>query len=163
MNKIIFYFNSNYVDIKRNNKLSHIISNSIKEGDIVNKELFIKDIKDKKIFSSILSSNVDIYLNHIIEEKDILYYKNIFEELNCNQINIQDTSKKLTSPTIINSDNIFILYYKNNFYKIIPELLDAYLNLFDIKDLKVISNTRLLDISGVRIYYYNYNNEYFLD
>ena len=163
MNKIIFYFNSNYVDIKRNNKLSHILSNSIKEGDIVNKELFIKDIKDKKIFSSILSSNVDIYLNHIIEEKDILYYKNIFEELNCNQINIQDTSKKLTSPTIINSDNLFILYYKNNFYKVLPELLVAYLNLFNISDLKVISNTRQIEIKGVRIYYYNYSNEYFLD
>ena len=136
MNKIICYFNSNYVDIKKNNIIKRVISNSIDEGDIINKEIFINDLKTMKIFSNLLTTNVDIYLNHTILEKDIIYYKSIFEDLNCNQINIYDTSKIIISPTLINSNNIYILFYKNKYYKITPELLNDYLKLYKINELK---------------------------
>ena len=163
MNKIICYINSNYIDIKKDNNIKHIITKSISDGDIINKELFINDIKNKKIFSNILTNKVDIYLNHSIEEKEIYYYKNVFEELNCNEINILDTSKKLISPTLINSSSIYILYYKNNYYKIIPELLNQYLKLNKITNLKVISDNKLPLNNKVKYYYYNNSNNYFIE
>ena len=162
MNKITCYFNSNYVDINKNSKIIHIVSNSIKEGDIVNKDLFINEIKRKKIFSSILTSSVEIYLNHNISEKDEIYYKYIFDEFNCNQIKILDTSKKLISPTLINSYDMYILYYKNKYYKIIPELLDNYLDILNIKELRVISKVKI-PICKTDSYYYNYKNDYFIE
>ena len=158
MNNIICYINSNYIDIKKDNEIIHIVSNSINEGDIINKELFINDIKNKKIFSNIITNKVDIYINHIIKEKDIIYYKLIFEDLNSNNINIYDTSNKLISPTLIECNNIYILYYKNKYYKIIPELLNEYLKIFKVNELRIISNNKIPSNNKVKYYYYNSNN-----
>ena len=71
--------------------------------------------------------------------------------------------KKLSDATIINSDNIFVLYYKNNFYKIMPELLEDFLKLFDIDNVRIISHNKISDIKGIKMYYYNYDNEYFME
>jgi len=163
MNKIICYFNSNYIDINKNGKIIHIVSNSIVEGDIVNKVLFISDIRKYKIFSNILSNNVDIYLNHNIQEKDDIYYKSVFEELNCNLIRLFDTSKKIISPTLINSNNMYILFYKDRYYKIIPELLTSYLQHFNIDNLRIISKTRLPLNNKSKYYYYNYKDNIFIN
>ena len=161
MNSIICYFNSNYIDIKKNKEEKRIVSSAIRDGDIVNKDVFIKDIKKTKFFSNILTNNVIIYLNHLIEEKDQIYYKFVFEDLNCNIIKIFDTSKMLISPTLINSNNIYILFYKNKYYKIIPELLNDYINLYNIEELKIISKNKISCKSNARYYYYNYKNENF--
>ena len=162
MNKIICYINSNYIDINKDNNIIHIITNSIKDGDIINKELFINEIKNKKIFSNIITNKVDIYLNHIIEEKDNIYYKYIFEDLNSNNINIYDTSNKLISPTLINNNNYYILYNKKRYYNIIPELLNDYLKLFKINELRIISNNKIPSNNKIKYYYYNYINNYFI-
>ena len=163
MNKIKCYINSNYIDILKNNKLLHIETNSINDGEIINSALFLSDIRKHKIFSNIFTYNIDIYLNHKIQEKDIFYYKNIFDELNCTKVSIYDTSKKLTSPTLINSNNYYIIYYKNNYYNILPELLDYFLKVYNIKSLKVISNTKLKNNNICKYYYYNNYDNYFLN
>ena len=159
MNKIVCYINSNYIDINKNNDNYHIISSSVLDGDIINKELFIKDMKSKKLFSNIMSNKLILYLNHIITEKDKMYYKDIFEELNCNNINILDTSQKLISPTLINSYTYYTLYFNNNYYNIIPELLEYYLKLFKINSLRIISKDKLSEIKSIKYYYYK---DYFI-
>ena len=125
--------------------------------------MFINDIKIKKIFSNVFSNSVDIYLNHLIHEKDVIYYNNVFEELNCSKINIYDTSSKLKSPTIIISNNNYMLFYKNNFYKIIPELLNKTLKIFKIKEIGVISKQKIPKNKDIKYYYYNYKDCYFIE
>ena len=163
MNNIICYFNSNYIDIKKGSTIKRIISKSIYNGDIIDKELFISDLKNKKIFSNLLSNTVTIYLNHIIEEKDVIYYKFVFEDLNCNKIIIKDTSKYISSPTIIETFDKYILFYKSKYYEIIPELLSKYLELFDIKELKIISKNNIPKCDRTKYFYYNYRNGFFLE
>ena len=163
MNKIICYFNSDYVDIKINSSIIHIISNSIFEGDIVNKELFIKDIKQKKIFSNIFNNRVYIYLNHYVQEKDEIYYKSIFEELNCKYIKLFDTSKQLVSPTLINSNDFYILFYDNKYHKILPKVLNSILKIYKIHELRIISKEKLPLNKNTKYYYYNYNDNYFIN
>ena len=163
MNKIICYLNSNYINIYIKNKKYHIICESIYEGNITNKNLFISELKCKKIFSNFFTNSVDIYLNHIIEEQDIIYYKLIFEDLNCSNINIMDTSKKFISPTLINSNNIYILYYNNDYYRIIPKLLSEYLKVFNIKYLRIISNTKIKNNNRIKFYYYNNIDDIFIN
>lgn len=162
MNKIICYINDNYIDIKKNKKICHYITSSIKNGDIINSKLFIKEFKNKNIFSNILTSEITLYFNHIILEKDLYYYKSIFDELNCTKINIYDTSKKLTSPTLIANNNNYIIYYNNDFYNIIPNFLESFLSINNIKVLKIISNKKILNLSNVKYYYYNNFQSYFL-
>ena len=163
MNRIKCYFNSNYVDIKQENDIIHIISNSIEDGDIIDKKQFIKDIKLKKIFSNIFSNNIDIYLNHLIQEKDIIYYNSVFEELNCSKINIFDTSSKLKSPTLINATSNYILYFNNKYYVITPKILNTTLKLFKIKEIGVISKEKIPKNKDIKYYYYNYKNSYFIE
>ncbi len=162
MNKIICYINNNYIDIKKNNIINHIVLNSIDNDDIINSNNFINDIKKYNIFSNIISNTVDIYLNHEILEKDKLYYKSIFDELN-SIINIYDTSNKLISPTLINNDKYYIIYYKNKYIKLLPKYLPYFLEINNIKELKIISSTKLDTFSTTKYYYYNNSNNYFLN
>ena len=162
MNKIICYINNNYIDIKKNNNINHIELDSIKNDDIINYNKFIKDIKKYNIFSNIIAYQVDIYLNHKILEKDIYYYKLIFEDLNCYKVNIYDTSKLLISPTLIDNNEYYILFYKNNYIKLLPKYLSHFLEINKIKELKIISNNTLINNSKTKCYYYNNINNYFL-
>lgn len=163
MNNITCYFNSNYIYINKNGNVIQIKSKYINNGDVINKDKFVTNIKKLKVFSNILANKVTIYLNHLISEKDIVYYKLVFEDLNCNNIIINDTSKKLISPTLINCSNNYILYFNNNYYNIIPDLLSSYLSHFKISVLNIISNNRLQENKNVKYYYYNYLNEYFIN
>ena len=161
MNKIKCYINSNYIDILKNNKLYHIEDNLVDNGDIINSNNFINTIKKYKLFSNIFNYNIDIYLNHRILEKDIIYYKKIFEELNCSKINIYDTSSKLTSPTLITSNNYYIIYYNDNYYNIYPCLLESFLLNNNIDNLKIISNNKLDNNDRCKYYYYSNSDNYF--
>ena len=163
MNKIICYLNSNYIDIKKNNKIYHIISDSIINGDIKNSKLFIKDIKNKKILSNIFTNNIEIYLNKNIEEKDLLYYKNIFEDLNCNKIDICSTSNKLKNDTLIECYPIYILYHNDNYIFLDNYILEYYLSINDINKLKIISLNKLKDNKNCKYYYYNNPTSYFIN
>ncbi|MBR1417120.1 MAG: hypothetical protein IJ572_04810 [Bacilli bacterium] len=162
MNKIKCYINSNYIDILKNNKIIHIVTDSIKNGDIIHSNMFIEDMKKNKLFSNILTFDVIIYLNHLIEERDLLYYKNIFEDLNAHRIIVKDTSSILVSPTMINCYPIYIVYFNNKYYKIDYKLLDSFLSTFNINRLKVISETKLSKNANCKYYYYNNYNTFFL-
>ena len=163
MNKIICYINNNYIDIKKNNKIHHIILDSIKNDDIINSKSFINEIKKYNIFTSIINNNIDIYFNHKILEKDIYYYKSIFDELNCLNINIHDTSNKLISPTLINNNKYFIIYFKNNYIKLLNKYLPYFLEMNNIKELKIISTSKIDEYPTTKYYYYNNSNNYFLN
>lgn len=163
MNKIECYINDNYIEIKKKSNKYHINTDSISNGDIVNKNDFINIIKNNKIFSNIISYKLDIYLNHKISERDNIYYKDVFDELNCNSITINDTSNKLENKTIINCSNYYILYYNNNYYYIIKDLLGCYLNYYKIDELKIISNERIKEIKKIKYYYYNNSDKYFIN
>ena len=164
MNKIKCYINANYIDILKNNKIYHIIDKSIDNGDIINSSLFLLNIRKYKIFSNIFTYNIDIYLNHKILEKDKMYYKNIFDELNCSKVNIMDTSNKLISPTLIVSNNYYIIYYNDNYYNIDYKLLDSFLSINNIQSLKIISKDKLEINNNCKYYYYsNIDNIFFTE
>ena len=74
-----------------------------------------------------------------------------------------DTSKKFISPTLINSNNIYILYYNNDYYRIIPKLLSEYLKVFNIKYLRIISNTKIKNNNRIKFYYYNNIDDIFIN
>lgn len=163
MNKIICYINSNYIDIKKDGKLYHIISDSIECGDIINSNNFIKNIKSKKIFSLIVANSIELLLNHDITEKDKLYYKNIFEELNCNKIKVSNTKEKLDGTVLINNYPLYIIYHNNKYYNVIPDLLDAYYNYLNISNIKIISLSKIENNKKIDYYYYNNPSTYFID
>ena len=162
MNRIICYINNNYIDIKSNNKINHIVLNSINNNDIINSKKFINDIKKYHIFSNIINNEIDLYLNHIIYEMDIFYYNLIFEELNCTKINIYNTSKMLTSPTLIDNIDHYIVYYNDNYYNILPNYLPYFIDINKIKILKIISNKKIDNNNNIKYYYFNNYNNYFL-
>ncbi len=162
MNKIICYINNNYIDIKKNNNYFHIILDSINNDDIINSKNFIKNIKNYNLFSDIIINYISIYLNHEIKEKDIIYYKTIFDELNCSNIKIYSTKNKLTSPTLINNNEYYILYYKDKYIKLLPKYLPYFLKINNIKILKIISKTKLKNNSNTKYYYFNNPDNYFL-
>ena len=161
MNKIKCYINNNYIDIKTNKSYQHIVLDSIKD-DIVDSSNFIHNIKKYKLFSPIISNEVDIYLNHKIQEKDILYYTKIFEELNCYKIKIHDTTKLLISPTLIDNNDYYIIFYNDNYIKLLPKYLPYFLDINKIKSLRIISLNRLIKNNKVKYYYYSNSNTYFL-
>ena len=162
MNSIICYINNNYIDINKNNKIKHITLNCIRNEDIVDSKQFINEIKKYNIFSNIVSNKVEIYLNHKIKEKDLFYYKNIFEELNCYNIIINDTSKKLISPTLINNTEYYILFYNNEYLIIKPDNLPYFLNYYNIKKIKIISNNKEIPKTNTKYYFYNNPTTYFI-
>ena len=161
MNKIKCYINKNYIDVKNNKSYQHIVLDSIQD-DIVDSSDFIHNIKKYKLFSPIISNEIDIYLNHKIQEKDIFYYSKIFEELNCYKVNLCDTSKLILSPTLIDNDNYYIIFYEDNYMKIQPKYLPYFLEANNIKYLRIISDNRLIKNNKVKYYYYSNSNTYFL-
>ena len=163
MSKIFCYINSNYIDIKKDGIIQHIILKSIKCGDILSSRDFIDEIKSKKIFSSIVTNSVELLLNHDITEKDKIYYKNIFEDLNCNNIIIKDTREKLNADVLINNYPLYIIYYNNKYYRVIPELLDSYYNYLNISNINIISSSKLENNKKVEYYYYNNPLTFFID
>ena len=161
MNKIKIYINDNYINLLKNNKVYHLILRSINSSNITNSSLFIKEIKKYNILPKLLTYSLELLLNKVIEEKDIIYYKAIFDELNCNKLNIYSTSKYLDNNTlIVNSDN-YILYTNNKYNYIEKDLLTSYINYYDISKLKVISYNKIKPINKVKIYYYNDIDTYF--
>ena len=163
MNKIICYLNDNYIDIKKNNKIYHIVMNSIKNGDITNKKSFIKEIKKYNLFSNIINNYIIFYINKLITEKDDVYYTQLFEELNSSNIKIYSTKDKLLSPTLINNLNNYILFYDNNYLKINKCDLHYFLKKYNIKNLNILSSTNIEEINNIKYYYYNNFNTYFLN
>jgi len=162
MNKIKCYINDNYIDVFKNNKIIHLCLNSIDTGNIIDYKTFIKEIKKDKIFSSILTYSLELYLNKKVLEEDIIYYKIIFEELNCKNIVVESTDKYLENNTLIVNNKYYILYTNKVFYYIEYPLLKFYTNYFNIKKLKIISNIKLKEIDNVKFYYFNYPDNYFI-
>ncbi len=157
MNNIKCYINDNYIDIKTNLNKYHIKSSSIKNGNINNCKLFIKDIKKQKIFNTIISCKVIIYLNKIIEEKDYIYYTYIFEQLNCNKVLLEDTTNHFEGPTLIVNDE-YILFYNDKYYMFDPMYLNEYINVFNIPNLRILSNKKIKHNNKCKYYYYNSQN-----
>jgi len=158
MNKIICYINDNYIDIKKDNHIYHILSNSIIDGNIVDSKKFINDIKKNRLFNNILSQSIDIYLNKNIYEETCVYFNFIFQELNCNKINIYNTKSKIDNNTLIDNGSKYILY-KDDYYIFDKEMLLIYINYFKINNLKVITNKKLIPYNKCKYLYYNNYNE----
>ena len=163
MNKIYCYLNDNYIQIKKNKEITKITTDSIKNGDIIDSINFIKDIKKEKLFNTILTNKITIYLNHEISEKDIMYYKNIFEDLNCTKINILSTTNKLDTPTLIKCGKNYIIYLNNNYTLLEENYLKNYLEINKIKEIKVISDINLKENKKCKYYYYNNSENFFLN
>ena len=154
------YINNNYIQIK-NKDITKIISESIISGKIINKELFIKDYKKYIKDKNILSTEINIYLNKVIDDQDIIYYKYIFEELGFTNINILSTSNILDDNTLIYND-IYIIYHNNTYYYIYPFLLNDFLKTKNINKLKIISNHNIKENDFCKFYYYRNIDDYFL-
>ena len=163
MNKIICYINSNYIDIKKDNKIYHIISNSIEKGEIINSSLFINDLKSKRIFTSIISYELELYINYLVNEKERIYYNSIFYELNCSKIKIYPTSNKMNKDTLINCYPLYIIYYKHNYYYVNSSKIDTFVKAYKVSKLNVLSDKKINECNSCRYYYYNNYETYFLD
>ena len=111
MLKHICYLNDNYIDIKTTT-LNHFISDSIANGEIINRDKFISDFKHNIKKQSILTKTIKVLLNKEIKESDILYYTSIFEELNYNKTILVSTNHYLENDTLIPNSNYYILYHK---------------------------------------------------
>ena len=161
MNDVLCYINDNKF-IYKNKKRIEFNSNSIKNGNIIDKKGFILDyIKNIKL-SNIFSNKVKILLNKDITEKDIMYYSNIFEDLNYNKIQLLSTKKYLENDVMIYNKSIYIIYTNNEYYYIYPNLLNNFLDYNNIKKLKIISNIKINDNPNCKYYYYANSNEYFI-
>ena len=161
MTNHLLYINDNYFQIKTK-EIKLIESSSIQDGEIINREQFIKDyknnIKDKKI----ISNGIKILLNKEIKEKDLLYYSSIFEELNYSKILIESTNKYLENDILIPNQNIYIIYHNNCYYYLYPFLLEAFIKNENIIKLKILSNIKLKNNNYCKYYYYANNENYFI-
>jgi hypothetical protein len=162
MIKHICYINSNYLIIKTD-KIHKLTSLSILNGNIINKDLFINDYKSVIKTKNILSTSLTILMNKYPLESDIMYYTNIFEELNYTQVNINSTSKSLENDTLIPNDLYYIIYHNKEYNNIYKYLLDDYLLNNNITKLKVISCLKLPKNNQCKYYYYSNSNNYFIN
>ena len=162
MNKIICYINDNYIDIKKNNSIYHKELKSLKNGHVIDAKLFIKELEKTKIFSNIISSNIYVLLNKNICDEDKIIYKYIFNELNESNVKVGDTKHKLSQFSLIDNGDNYVLYTDKyiNFNK---SFLYLYINHFNIKKLKVISNKKIVNNSKCKYLYYNNFDTYFID
>lgn len=161
MNNHTIYINDDYFQIKTNN-IKTIKTNSIDNSEIIDKEGFIRDYKKNIKNNGIIAKKVTILLNKIIVEKDILYYTNIFEELNYSKIELQSTNKYLEDNTIIPNKEMYIIYFENQYYYIYPFLLQCFIQLKNIYKLKVLSNIQLGDNPNCKYYYYSNIENFFI-
>ena len=161
MNKHLAYINDNYIQIKTKEVLLYYF-NSINNSNITNKEEFIKEYKEKIKNRNLINTNIDILLNKDIKEKDIYYYKDIFEDLNYNIINILSTRPYLNNDTLIINKDIYILFHNEKYYYIYPFLLESFIKIKDIKKIKIISNNKLNNNNDCKYYYYANPNNYFI-
>ena len=161
MSKFIAYINDNKIQIKSNN-IVEFSSNGIDNGNIINKEVFIKDYKTNIRINNIFANEIDILLNKDINEIDKIYYNYVFEDLNYNKINIYNTKKYLDNNSLIINKDYYIILHNNNYYYIYPYLLYEFLNIKNINKVKVIGNKIIKDNNNCRFYYYNNFNNYFL-
>ena len=157
MNKINCYINDDYIDVKKANKYIHLNLKCIKDNNVVDSNCFIKELRKTKLFSGLISNNVIVYFNRKINEIDEYFYQSIFYELNCNKVTLLDTSKKLQSPTLI-ANKKYILFYNNNYYFFEQEMLNTYLEYYNIDKLRIISKTKIKHNNKCKYFYYNNQN-----
>lgn len=131
----------------------------IKNGTITNKDDFILFYKKNVKNHHIIRKNLDVYLNQDILEKDIYYYKLIFEELDYFNISIKDTKEILEDNTLINNDTYYILLHNNIYYCINTFILETYLKKLKVKKLKIIG-CELLHNNYCKYYYYQEGDNY---
>lgn len=160
MLKHICYINDNYIDLKTNTTY-HITSESIKNGNIVNREKFIADYKKLIKKPSVFSKSIKILLNKEILESDILYYSSIFEELNYSKIDLISTSNYLENDTLISNGDSYILYHNNLYININKSYLNNFINSFNLQKIKVLSHQLLPQNQLCVFYYYNNIDKYF--
>ena len=161
MNNHKCYINDNKIIIKID-KVYEFISNSINNGTIINKNLFINDYKENINNKSIFTNKIDILLNKDINEQDILYYNNIFEELNYSKVRLLSTKDYLDNNVLIPNNDIYIIYTNNTYYYIYPFLLNEFLLKRNITKLKIISSKKLKTNNNCKYYYYENSNHYFI-
>lgn len=160
MLKHICYLNDNYIDIKTTT-LNHFISDSIANGEIINRDKFISDFKHNIKKQSILTKTIKVLLNKEIKESDILYYTSIFEELNYNKTILVSTNHYLENDTLIPNSNYYILYHNKEYINITKEYLSEILNIFHISKLRIISNKLLSNNKLCKYFYYNNSEKFF--
>ena len=161
MNNHYAYINDNCFQIKIKD-IYLFESKSINNGRIINKELFIKDYKKNINNKNILSTTIDILLNKEINEQDIYYYNNIFEELNYSKVNILSTSKYLDNNVMIINKDVYIIYNNKKYYYIYPFLFEDFLRIKKINILKIISDKYIKEVDKCKFYYYTNSNNYFI-
>ena len=162
MNKIIAYINDNYIELKKDNKYYKIITDSISSGNIINHKLFQEELSKTKLFNTLLTNNITLYLNQEITEKEEFYYKIIFEDLNCTKTILKTTKHKLENNTLIENKPYLIIYNENKYNYINENLLLPYLKLYKIKKLKILSSHKIKENNYCKYYYYNDIDYYFL-
>lgn len=160
MNNYKAYINDNYIQIK--NKNVYVIkSDAIKNGIIINKKKFINDYKKIIKDKNILSVTITILLNKIINDQDIIYYTNIFEELSYSKVNVISTQKYIQNNVLIPNDDLYIFYINNNYYYIYPYLVNEFIILNNISILRIISEKEI-KIDSCKCYYYANSLNYFM-
>ena len=162
MNKIICYINDNYIDIKKNNLIYHKVLESLKNGHIIDTKLFIKELEKTKLFNSILTNNIEVFVNKKIIDEDIVLYKYIFNELNESSVVVSDTRSKLQDYTLIDNGENYILFI-GEYYEFNKLFLYLYIDYFNIEKLKIISSKKIVDYNLCKYLYFNNFNTYFID
>ena len=163
MNKIILYFVDNYVYIYKNKEIIKVESESIDNGEIIDSKCFITKLKKEKILNTFLNKKIIIILNTKITEKEILYYKNIFEDLLFVNIDIISSSYLIENNTLIEYLNTYVLYTNNTFYNIDKSLLNNYIEAYNIKSIKVLSNNQNIKNINCKVYYYKNINTFIIN
>ena len=161
MNKYKAYLNDDYIQIK-NKGIIKIKSNAINNGVITNKNKFIDDYKKVIKDKNILSTTITILLNKEINDQDIIYYTNVFEELNYSKIKVISTKEYITNNVLIINDNLYIIYYDNKYHYIYPYLLKEFINKNNIKVLKIIGTNNIKIDDYCKCYYYANSDNYFM-
>ena len=161
MNTYKAYINDDYIQIK-NKKTIKIKSDAISNGIIINRKQFIEDYKKVIKDKNFLSAAITILLNKIIDDQDIIYYTNIFEELNYSKIIIESTNNYLHNNILIPNKNIYILYINNRYYYIYPFLLNEFIKIRKIKILRIIGDNNIKISENCKCYYYSNSQNYFV-
>src|SRR5574344_461475 len=125
MNNDLAYINTNYFQIKTSNNIIKFISLGIKNGEIIDKQQFIKDFNNNIKSKIIFNKKIKLILNKKITEKDILYYSNIFDELNYSTVKLISIINYIDNGTLITNGDYYVIYFNNILYYLEKFLLKS--------------------------------------